>query len=141
MAQVLGRQVKAAYAFRGLKAAMDRTFPLRADESVTDEGIVRSGTGASPGRQTFVRLTALRLCVLQHFAFRSDLGIEIPRRALITSQREASALVVIWRSDTGNRSLQISPFTSSTAATNTVARRYSIVDLEALAAHLAAWTR
>jgi hypothetical protein len=64
--------MRAKYAFAGAKAELERTAPLDPDEDVLLHGAMRlRGVGLMP-RPVVLRLTAQRISVLAHYAFRSD---------------------------------------------------------------------
>jgi hypothetical protein len=60
------------------------TAPLLDGESVLAEGVVRSRTSGLP-RLSYLRISTDRICVVQHFAFRTDRLIEIPLEARLAA--------------------------------------------------------
>ena len=95
----VGRQMRAKYAFAGAREEMERTAPLEPDEDVLLHGAMRlRGVGALP-RPVALRLTARRLTVLAHYAFRSDRVWELPRGAVRNAELVRGAVHVTWVAD------------------------------------------
>jgi hypothetical protein len=91
--------MRAKYAFAGAKAELERTAPLDPDEDVLLHGAMRlRGVGLLP-RPVVLRLTARRLTVLAHYAFRSDRVWELPRGAVRNAELVRGAVHVTWVSD------------------------------------------
>ena len=67
---------------RRLDEEMKRTAPLDADEVVTAEGVVRCRTSFAFQRLAYLRVSPTRICIVEHYAFRADKMLEIPRSAL-----------------------------------------------------------
>jgi hypothetical protein len=65
-----------------LDEEMARTAPLNEGEAVIAEGVVRCRTSVVFRRLSYLRLSTNRICLVQHFALRPDLLIEVPREAV-----------------------------------------------------------
>ena len=91
-----GRQLHARYAFGGATVALQRAAPLLPDEQVWFHGVMRSrGQGVLP-RPVLLRLTAPRLVLLAHFAFRPDVVWQLPRTAVRGAELTDGTLRITW---------------------------------------------
>jgi hypothetical protein len=91
--------MQAKSAFAGATVELERTAPLDADEDVLLHGAMRlRGAGLLP-RPVVLRLTAGRLTVLAHYAFRPDRVWDLPRGAVRDAELVGDALHVTWVSD------------------------------------------
>jgi hypothetical protein len=76
---------------------MEQAFVLASDERRIKTGLItvrRLGIGGGPG---LVLLTDKRLCLLVHYAFRPDRGIEFPRGSL-AGVRRINLIGPVWYS-------------------------------------------
>ena len=97
----IGREMRATYAFVGAVEQLERTAPLAAGEQVLLHGAMRlRGHGLLP-RPVVLRLTAGRLTILAHYAFRPDHLWELPRAAVRGVHLASRAVRVEWARDEG----------------------------------------
>jgi hypothetical protein len=101
---------------------MEQAFVLASDERRINTGLItvrRLGIGGGPG---LVLLTDKRLCLMVHYAFRPDRGLEFPRGSL-TGVRHINLIGPVWylrlnyRTADGLAHLDISDVQVRTAAT------------------------
>ena len=62
-------------------------MPLLDGETVRAEGVLRSGVSMPYQRLSYVRVSERRVCLVQHYAFKADALINIPRDALTDVSR------------------------------------------------------
>ncbi|MEO6701358.1 MAG: hypothetical protein ABIP57_07660 [Jatrophihabitantaceae bacterium] len=129
-----GYQRKAAFSLRGTDSELDKSAPLVAGESIVIHGGLRAREGGVIRSPAVIRLTNLRLSVVRHFAFHSDLICEIPPEAVLSIDYTGRNLAIQYRDRTrGDVVLQLSPWTGR----NPLAR--ALRDLSALRDALGAW--
>jgi hypothetical protein len=96
-----GRRLRARASSAGAAAALDRAVPLAPGEQVLLRGGMRlHGTRLLP-RPVLLRLTAPRLVVLAHFAFRPDQVWELPRPAIRHVELFKGTLRITWSDQAG----------------------------------------
>jgi hypothetical protein len=129
-----GYQRKAAYSFRGADSELDKSAPLEAGESRVVHGGLRAREGGVIKSPAVIRLTNLRLSVVRHFAFHSDLICEIPPEAVESIDYDGRGIDIRYRDrDRGDVTLQLYGWTGR----NPLAR--SLRDLSGLRDALGAW--
>lgn len=131
-----GYQKKAAYSFRGTDSELDKSAPLVAGESIVIHGGLRARESGVIKSPAVLRLTNLRLTVVRHFAFHSDLVCEIPPEAVQSIDYAGRGVDIQYRDrDRGDTVLRLTPWTGR----NPLAR--SLRDLSGLKDALNAWSQ
>jgi hypothetical protein len=91
----VARRVPVRCRFSGAQREMEQAFVLAFDERRVKTGLItvrRLGIGGGPG---LVLLTDKRLCLLVHYAFRPDRGLEFPRGSL-AGVRRINLIGPVW---------------------------------------------
>jgi hypothetical protein len=102
--------MNAVYAARGSHREIDATLPLALNEPVITEGMVRRyTTNAFVQRPCYLRLTPVRLALLEHFMTRPDRVTEVPPGAVEEVAQEGSLVMIAWRGPGGTRTVKLQP--------------------------------
>lgn len=118
----VARRVSVRYRRSGARREMEQAFVLASDERRVKSGLItvrRLGIMGGPG---LVLLTDRRLCLLVHYAFRPDRGLEFPRGSL-AGVRRINLIPTVWflrlnyRTEEGVAHLDISDVQVRSAAT------------------------
>jgi hypothetical protein len=111
------REMKASYSARGAGAEIEKTLPLEAGETVLTEGMARLYVNPLSQRACYLRLSQLRLCVLEHYATRADRLSEVPPTAIQDLSRLGSKVTVAWTRSSGEvRSISLVPWSGRVPA-------------------------
>jgi hypothetical protein len=103
--------MKASYSARGAGGEIEKTLPLETGETVLTEGMARLYVNPLSQRPCYLRLSQLRLCVLEHYATHADRLSEVPPTAIHGLSRSGSKVTVSWmRPSGGLRSISLVPW-------------------------------
>jgi hypothetical protein len=84
-ASPVGRRLPVRYRFSGALHELEQTFvPAPGEQRITTGQIAVRGRGGMLPHAGIALLTDQRLCVLVHYVFRPDQGIELPRASVVS---------------------------------------------------------
>jgi hypothetical protein len=104
------------YSFRGVQREMDLTFPPVDGEQIRFAGMMRKTRRGLVARPCLVRVSSLRICIVEHYAFRRDVGIQIFAADLQRLDLGARSVAFRWSSPNGNGMARLTTWSGPTSS-------------------------
>jgi hypothetical protein len=115
-----------------LDVEMEKTAPLRDREAVLAEGLVRCRTSPLFPRILYLRVSMDRICLVQHFAFRPDALVEIPRAAVTAVSSSGVWVRLEIHHEAGTLGVKVRPYEAGLVSGAVVERRLRVSSDELL---------